>query len=142
MLYSFTNILLCFAYISHDFLFRTSQVFLQFEYTMLYTVALWQIIIWFPVGKNVKKVVYPWSWHIQFSLNCIHFLNCIFWFCCAKKMPSKTHKLHKSYWKKFRAFNIAQDLIRVCNSSIWDPDFMPHFCFNHCTFSRRVTHVS
>ena len=74
-LYSFTNILLYFFYISH--------MFLQFEYIMLYLGTLWQVIIWFPASKNVKKVVYPcfllYTVFIQF------FLNCILWFCCLKK---------------------------------------------------------
>ena len=44
-------------------------MFLQFEYIMLYLVTLWQIIIWFPVGKNGKKIVHPWFSFIQFSFN-------------------------------------------------------------------------
>ena len=36
---------------------------------MLYLGTLWQIIIWFPVSKNVKKIVYPWFFYIQFPFN-------------------------------------------------------------------------
>ena len=68
MLYSFTNILLYFVYISH--------MFLQFEYIMLYLVTLWQIKKW---KENSPSVVFLYTVFIQF------FRNCIPWFCCAKK---------------------------------------------------------
>ena len=126
--------------------FTRLQIYCFILYTSVICFAIWIYVVpwysmadhnWFPVSKNLKKVVYPWFFYIQFSFifSKLHSLTLLRKKWCLVSHESYTTITGRSCAYKYRA------RLGVCNLSIWDPNFMPHFCFNHCTFSWRVTHV-